>query len=268
MRLYAAPRPDETPNAGDGAPGATAEPAGARARAEDVEELRRRFAFEYPWRASVELPSKLTVTEVKGRLSDVEAARDAQTYIRERRAEFIMPDIRESGVDMTGAERGTAVHLIMQRIDYGKCAEPEGVRAEIDRLVDARVITAQQVETADVRGITAFFSSDIGAELRGADMVFREFKFSLLTPASEFFTGGGGEILFQGIVDCAYVSDGMITVIDFKTDRVTADTVGERAEYYSPQLRHYAAALTRITGLPVARRFIYFFTLERFWPVD
>ncbi|MDR2356699.1 MAG: helicase-exonuclease AddAB subunit AddA [Oscillospiraceae bacterium] len=266
MRLYDAPRPDAYSDAG-GAVRADAEtaPHGECARAEDVEELRRRFAFEYAWRTSVDLPSKLTVSEVKGRLSDAAVTQDAQSYVRERRAEFVLPAIR--GGSMTGTERGTAVHLIMRHIDYGKCASPEGIKGEIARLADTGAVTREQAAAADVSGIFAFFDSATGAELCKADRVFREFKFSLLTPASEFFPGGDGDILFQGIVDCAYVSDERITVIDFKTDRVTADTAGERAEYYSSQLRHYASALTRITGLPVARRYIYFFATGQFWEV-
>ncbi|MDR1589142.1 MAG: helicase-exonuclease AddAB subunit AddA [Oscillospiraceae bacterium] len=269
MRLYDAPGPDMLPS---GAPpdarAGTEAGVGAAALDGSIEELGRRFAFVYPWRASEELPSKLTVTELKGRASDGEAARDAQMYIRERRADFILPEIRSGEGGLTGAERGTAVHLIMQHADYGKCSGPEGVKAEIDRLIDARLITAEQGAAADVLAISAFFTSATGAELRAADRVFREFKFSLLTPAPEFFPGGDGEILFQGIVDCAYVKNGEITVVDFKTDRVTEETAGAAAERYSRQLGHYAAALTRVTGLPVSRKLIYFFALGRFWEIE
>ncbi|MDR1217249.1 MAG: helicase-exonuclease AddAB subunit AddA, partial [Oscillospiraceae bacterium] len=268
MRLYGAERFGD-PLYGaqpDDAQEAAQDGARAAARDEDVAELRRRFEFVYPYRASENLPSKLTVTELKGKTSDEALVKDAHMYIGRRGAR--PPAIPDGTGALTGAERGTAIHLVMQHIDYAKCNGPDGIRAELARLTDARIITAEQAEAADIPGIAAFFTSETGSALRSADKIFREFKFSLLTPASSFFPGGGeDEILFQGVIDCAYESDGRLTVVDFKTDRVTGDTLAERARVYAPQLRHYADALTRVTGLPVARRSIYFFAVRQFYEI-
>ncbi|MDR1299544.1 MAG: helicase-exonuclease AddAB subunit AddA [Oscillospiraceae bacterium] len=233
-----------------------------------VEELKRRFEFVYPNAASVDLPSKLTVTELKGKLRDAPPGEDAAMYIRERRSEFIIPaTAARSG--LRGAERGTAIHLVMQRVDYSRCGSEGEIAAEVDRLVRERHITPEQGAAADIRGIAAFFKSGPGEMLRASDRVFREFGFSLLTPARELFPGGGDdEILFQGVIDCAYVSGGELTVIDFKTDSVTEKTLPDRARGYEGQLRLYAVALKRVTGLPVARKYIYFFSLDRFVDVD
>ena len=35
--------------------------------------------------------------------------------------------------------------------------------------------------------------------------------------------GGGDSILLQGVVDCCFETDGGLTVVDFKTDRVKSD---------------------------------------------
>jgi ATP-dependent helicase/nuclease subunit A len=233
-----------------------------------MEELRRRFEFVYPNAAAVDLPSKLTVTELKGKPREAAPGEDAAMYIRERRSEFIIPDVRARG-GLRGAERGTAIHLVMQRVDYSRCGSEGEIAAQVGRLVRERYITPEQGAAADLRGMAAFFSSGPGEMLRASDRVFREFGFSLLTPARELFPGGGDdEILFQGVVDCAYVSGGELTVIDFKTDSVTEETLPDRARGYETQLRLYAGALTRVTGLPVARKYIYFFSLQRFWDVD
>ena len=50
-----------------------------------------------------------------------------------------------------------------------------------------------------------------------------------------------------------------ILLVDYKTDRVTPETMEARAEEYKPQLRAYAWALERITGKKVLRRMIWFF---------
>ena len=94
--------------------------------------------------------------------------------------------------------------------------------------------------------------------------IHREFKFSLLSRAESYYPGGGNdEVLLQGVVDCFFEEDGELVVIDFKTDRVTEETIEERAKHYTPQLDTYAKALERITGKRVKERIVYFFTLKR-----
>lgn len=70
-------------------------------------------------------------------------------------------------------------------------------------------------------------------------------------------------MLFQGVVDCYYETLEGITVVDFKTDRVTKATLAGRAEHYRPQLEAYSRALEEITGKRVIRRVLWFFALGR-----
>jgi hypothetical protein len=109
-----------------------------------------------------------------------------------------------------------------------------------------------------------FLGSDVGKRMLEAGNIRREFRFSLLSPAERYFPGGGGdEVMLQGVVDCFFEEGGALTVIDFKTDRVTRDTLDEKAGYYAPQLLAYSEALERITGKPVKSRIIYFFAVNR-----
>ena len=126
-------------------------------------------------------------------------------------------------------------------------------------------ITPQQGEAADPVPIAAFFQSDLGQELLSSVSLRREFKFSILEPASRYYpqAGEGEQVLFQGVVDCCYETLEGITVVDFKTDRVTKRTVAERAEHYRPQLEGYSRALEEITGKKVIRRVLWFFALNQ-----
>ena len=74
----------------------------------------------------------------------------------------------------------------------------------------------------------------------------------------------GEQILLQGVVDCAIVESDGITVIDFKTDYVTEDSLKETVDYYRPQVKAYADALERIYRKPVKKSLLYFFSMERF----
>ena len=69
----------------------------------------------------------------------------------------------------------------------------------------------------------------------------------------------GDEVLLKGVVDLFAVKDGTVTVVDFKTDYVTEETLEEKAAAYRPQLAAYSAALEQILELPVVSRVLYFF---------
>ena len=55
-----------------------------------------------------------------------------------------------------------------------------------------------------------------------------------------------------------------ITVLDFKTDRVTEGPLEDAVQRYRPQVLTYAEALSRIYEMPVKGKFLYFFRLDRF----
>ena len=74
----------------------------------------------------------------------------------------------------------------------------------------------------------------------------------------------GDEILLQGVVDCAMVDDDGVTVIDFKTDYVTEETLPTVTQRYKAQVSTYAEALERIYNKPVKSAVLYFFAMNRF----
>ena len=65
--------------------------------------------------------------------------------------------------------------------------------------------------------------------------------------------------MLQGVVDCAFETPEGLVVVDFKTDRVTAEQQAQRAEGYRPQLEAYALALGQVLEKEVAEKLLYFF---------
>jgi len=239
---------------------------------EDVEALRERFRFVYPYREAQDTPSKTTVTELKGRHIEHDLANDAalasflETKADNRKQFFTYakPDFVAQKAGLTAAERGTALHQAMQYIRFDKCGSAAGVSEELDRLTEISLLTQAQRETIDTQKIVRFFESEVGKRVMGARNIWREFSFSLLYDAERFYPGSGGEkILLQGVVDCFFEECGGLTVIDFKTDRVTPETLEEKAKYYEPQIAAYSEALERITKKSVNERIIYFFAIDR-----
>ena len=70
-------------------------------------------------------------------------------------------------------------------------------------------------------------------------------------------------MLLQGVVDCCFETAEGLTVIDFKTDRVTSETVAERAEGYRGQIELYSQALTELTGKQVVTKMLWFFAVNQ-----
>jgi ATP-dependent exoDNAse (exonuclease V) beta subunit len=56
-----------------------------------------------------------------------------------------------------------------------------------------------------------------------------------------------GDLLLEGVADLAFEQNGVMTVVDFKTDRPDAATL----DRYAQQVRTYAAAVQRATGMAV-----------------
>ena len=65
----------------------------------------------------------------------------------------------------------------------------------------------------------------------------------------------------QGVIDCVIEEEDSITVLDFKTDRVSEDA--ELIERYSKQLEIYAAACEKMFSKPVKEKLIYSFALSK-----
>ena len=235
---------------------------------EDVELLRERFSFIYPYKNAPELPSKLTVTELKGRGIDDEIAADAKYTERGGQRAGIRPSFIVQKEGLTAAERGTALHRAMQYIELAECRSIDGIENELQRLKSNGFLTMEQYTAVDAQKIKRFFDSGVGKRLLKSGNARREFKFSLLCPAERFFPeGGDDEVLLQGVVDCFFEEADGLVLIDFKTDRVTRDTIEERAKYYEPQLAAYAEALERITGKKVKDRIVYFLAADDWRPI-
>ena len=140
------------------------------------------------------------------------------------------------------------------------------VKAEIHRLVIEGFLTQEQGALVNPEKLARFFRTEPGRKLLAGAPCLREFKFSILDDGSHYGEGLEGErVLLQGVVDCALLEPEGITVIDFKTDRVTEETIHTTADRYSLQVQTYADALSRIYEMPVKRKMLYFFSLDTFY---
>lgn len=233
--------------------------------AQTVARLKQDLSFAYPHGAAAKTPSKQTATQLKGRIKDQEAVENTKqsyTVRKFRKPTFIQQE-------HSGADYGTAHHTLMQYIRYKACNDAASVRDEIQRLVAQGLLTVEQAHLINCDQIAAFFATELGRRLCGEDMVLREFKFSILDNGANYVPGMEGEqVLLQGVVDCALIEPDGITIIDFKTNKVTEETLMQTALQYREQVLIYAEALERIYQKPVKSAQLYFFRLNRFVTVE
>ena len=231
-------------------------------RAPQREELPADFAalsYRYPYAEQTAFPAKLTATQLKGRAIDEEISEN--TTLPPRLRNLCKPKFLAGKMALTGTERGTALHLVMQDLDFFCEPNEQSVREQIEAMRAQRKLTDEQANAVDVRAIVRFLRSDLAARIRKSKQVEREYRFSLLRPVRDFSSlDADDSVLLQGVVDCFFEEDGELVVVDFKTDHVLRAQLDERAEHYRPQLEAYSMALTRVMGKKVKEKVLYFFS--------
>lgn len=214
---------------------------------------REALDYVYPHQTAIYTPTKLTATQLKGREKDQEIAENTlQPYTR---SSFAAPRFLSGQRPLTADQRGTAMHLVLQYLPMDGSGQKT-----VNDLLERRLLTPEQAEVVDVAAIDRFLASSLAEHLRQADELKHEFRFSLLVPAGMYYPelGDEDEVLLQGVVDLYALSNGVVTVVDFKTDRVTEHTLPKRVAQYRPQLEAYSRALEKILDKPVVRRVLYF----------
>ena len=156
------------------------------------------------------------------------------------------------------------MHKALQYIRYENCGNPDSIQKEVLRLTQEGFLTPEEGSLISPEKLLAFFRTAIGDKVRSGIPCLREFKFSVLDDGSNYGEGLEGEqVLLQGVVDCAILEEDGITVVDFKTDHVTPQTLDSTVKRYRSQVQIYGEALSRIYEKPVKALYLYFFHLER-----
>lgn len=204
--------------------------------------------FSYPFHGLRNIESKASVSAIAN-------AAESEKYAFSGRPGFM----NDGGI--TPAERGTAMHRVMQFFDFN---ESENIDGELERLLEWQFITEREAEAVNRRALKRFFESELFSRIKRADTVKREMRFITEMPASFIDSSlekglAQEQIIVQGAVDLCFSENGEIVVLDFKTDRV--DDLSELVNAYGEQLNIYAAACEKIFKRRVKEKIIYSFSL-------
>ncbi len=216
--------------------------------------VERIFGWQYGYEKETKLPAKLSISEIKRKYQQ-EMSGELQTAPKIIR----LPE-KEERNGLTGAQIGTAMHTVLEECDLRKEYDRDSLEELISRLVEQGRLTAEEGKAIRRKELLQFFQSSLAQRLRTADKIETERTFSLLMEPKELFFREDHEavadtILVNGIIDCYFVENGKIILIDYKSDRIYEEE--ELKERYHIQLELYKTALERALGLPVAEVYIY-----------
>lgn len=210
-----------------------------------------------PLKTSVSAVAKQAAMPTGLPLSDEEEAAETK-----RVPEEIMMPLRLSDLpsrpafmeekQLTGAERGTLVHRALSLIPLEPLRDAtdiyDAVRQAVYDMIAQEIFTAQELLMLNVRGVSAYFKSELGQRMLASPMVRREWSFNLVLDED-------AGTLLQGVIDCAFLEESCWVLVDYKTDRIMDEEAFRQR--YAMQLEWYARALERITGLPVKEMWLY-----------
>jgi ATP-dependent helicase/nuclease subunit A len=226
------------------------------------EEVERRLNYVYPYEKSSRLPAKLSVTEIKRILND-EIMDEETASIFEKRV-LKTPLFLEKKKGLTPAERGIAMHLVMQKLNLLGDLSYDGIKEQIKNMVKEEILTEEQAKEVDVHKIEKFLKTPLGRRLLMAKEVKREVPFHLKVKSREIYKDLPEEyeneyIQVQGIIDCFFEEEDGLVLIDYKTDYVERERIEEVKNKYKVQIEMYSKALETITGKRVKEKYIYLF---------
>lgn len=212
------------------------------------EELQKNFAMQYEQAPLCTLPAKMSVSGLVHGDSEPILSRPAFLY--------------KEG--MTAAERGTAMHAVLQFADFA--AASKDLAAEMERLIKGGWIEQELARQLETECMQTFLKSDLAARMQNAQTLLREYDFITSVPAKyvdetlpkDFWYQ---PVMVQGIADAVVVNGDTAEIVDYKTDR--SKTPAQFLKTYSKQLLLYKAAIEKRLGVAVTRCTIYSFSLGR-----
>lgn len=211
---------------------------------------------------------KLTVSQLKAMQAEDdseenaymdESVKAAEIAERSDESDSIVPKfISGEEVKLAANERGSAYHRVMECLDYSVSVNINGVKADIESMLETGKMNELQVKSVNPWDINTFVQSDTGRRVANAvncGSVRREQPF--------VFEYEGQ--LIQGIIDLYFEEDGELVLVDYKTDRVMKGEAGEKelVKRYAIQLDYYAKALEQLTGKTVKEKIVYSFALGK-----
>jgi len=231
------------------------------------EKVEKNLTWEYPYILSTHHRSKQSVSEIK-RQKEIRDSESGLDLMRKfSKPLFDRPKFLQEK-KLTPAEKGTAMHLVMQHVNFDFKLTKESIHQLLQGMILRELLTSEEVESINVDDILSFYDSEIGERLLKAKWVKREVPFSYSLSSKEIYSdwNGGSETVFiQGIIDCLFMEEDGLVLVDYKTDQITGrfsnfeSALPILKDRYEVQIQLYKQAIEAIINQPIKDAYLFFF---------
>lgn len=221
-------------------------------------EIDRRLRYKYGYINSINVPTKLSVTDLKVlKQEKLERVKYKIPTLRD------IPQFKEERSEFTKAEVGTIVHFVMQHLNINESLNFDNIKDQINKMVSKKLLTEREAEVVKVEKLQEFFLTEIGKRMKKSPYVKREVPFVIKKNANEIISSldNNDVILIQGIIDCYFYEDDQVVIIDYKTDEITHSDLEPVKNEYSQQVLSYKEAVEKISGKKVKGCYLYLFDI-------
>ena len=251
-----------------------------------IRKLEKELDYEYKHKLATNIPTKTSVTKIKqmenNNITRYTVQENEEIIVENRKINeneefmkeqedlnilFPKPNfIKENKEEkITNAQKGTLLHLCMQKLKENQMYNLEKITNMIEKMVQKEIITPKEAENINKYKILKFTKSQIWQDLKNAKEIHKEKPFYINIPAKELYKEDLNEkILVQGIIDLYYIDkDDNLVLLDYKTDYVEEGKEFLLIEKYKKQLKLYKRALEGALNKKVDKVYIYSFYLEK-----
>ena len=177
---------------------------------------------------------------------------------------------------LTGAEKGTLMHLCMQYLDTSKDYDYTELEKFVESLVAKNIIKEKEKQVIQLQKLYRYTNSEIWQELKHSKLIEKEKPFYIMLSAKEIYElnesndiekvqvnqNSDDKILVQGIIDLYYINkNDELILLDYKTD--FANNENELIDKYNVQLEIYKRALEKSLRRSVDKVYIYSLYLQK-----
>ncbi|MDU1093523.1 MAG: helicase-exonuclease AddAB subunit AddA [Clostridioides difficile] len=238
-------------------------------------EIEEKLNYIYPYEFSTRKPATISVTEIKKIQNNYEE--ELINTIFEQKVILKKPlfiQNEEEREKISGTERGTIVHLVMEVLDLKNVSSVNDIKSQIRGFVSKGIITEKQASIVNPYKIYKLFASNIGKRMLNAEIINREksiyaqvnmkdiYIYEKLINNDDKKLYDNESVMLRGIVDAYFEEDNQIVLVDYKTDFVNEENINQIIEKYKKQLDLYADIIETLTGKSVKEKCIYLFGVD------
>ncbi len=220
-----------------------------------------RLTKDYPFEAFTTLAATQSVTSITkhGRAAPGGIA-PSFTELVPFDQKLALPKCVTADAKLAPTEIGSLTHAALQHIDFTRSCDAADLKLQIEQLVAKKKLARDCNESLDLTAIEWLMQTDVGKLLcKHAKLLRREVPIYYPIKTIES-SDPMDRVMIRGQIDALIPTESGLVLIDYKTDRVTEETIDSRAEFYRGQVESYANAVRSITNQPIIATYLVFLT--------